>query len=296
MSKTVNIVALKDGWILEEIAKNLSQKLDFVEWTEKPTGRARITYYINYAQARDKRLTDFECSLFTHLEERVEPLIQKWWDVASETDVAVCMSELYAKMLKKRRVNTIVIPPGVDIETYTLKPIRIGIVGRAKGTGRKGEELLRAVMDIDGIEWLFTGSSDWPGKASYLPANKMPEFYRSLDYVLIPSFYEGGPMCAIEALSTGVPIIAPPVGWVPELPHIPFKLGNAHSLRKVLQHIVDERTKLRQSVLNRTWDNFSLQHSLLFNELLQLSSPSKGALRKAVQRTNKQYKKELYGR
>ena len=84
-----------------------------------------------------------------------------------------------------------------------FKPvIKIGVVGRTYHTGRKGEDLVQKLMDEPGIEWHFTGSG-WPAPAEMYPAEMMPDFYNSVDYILIPSYYEGGPMSILEALACG---------------------------------------------------------------------------------------------
>ena len=270
--KSVNIVAIKDNWILHEIAQKLADGLDYIDWTEAPTGKSRLTYYINYAQARDQRVSEIEASLFTHIEEGSNVLIKKWWQVADDTDVSVCMSKLYADKMKRVKSAVLVIPPGVDLDKFQLKPIKIGVIGSVKKSGRKGEELIAKVMDIPNIEWHFTGGQGWPGQAEYLDSKDLPAFYAKLDYVLVASLYEGGPMSVVESLATGVPVIAPLVGWVPELPHISFKLGDADSLRKVLEQLVAQRTQLRQAVADRTWDNYVQKHDQLFKSLLAIPS------------------------
>ena len=75
----------------------------------------------------------------------------------------------------------------------------------------------------------------------------MPAFYRSMDYVLVPAHYEGGPMPLLEALASGVEVIAPRVGFVDEYPHIEFEAGNAADLRRVLRDLVAVRLERRQS-------------------------------------------------
>jgi hypothetical protein len=270
MKKVVNIVAIKDNWILHEIAQKLEAGLPYVRWTEKPLGNVRLTYFINYVQAPTKRVSEIECALFTHIEERSAELVQKWNTVAETTDVAVCMSEMYARKFKRTKARAIVIPPGVDINKFTQRPVKIGVIGSVKTSGRKGEDLIKSVMDIPGIEWRFTGGSGWPGEAKYLESEELPRFYADLDFVLIASYYEGGPMSAIEALASGVPIISTEVGWVPELPHISFKIGDEKGLRKILYSLVGEHTKLRTAVQNRTWDNFIDKHDILFGKLLEL--------------------------
>jgi len=266
---TVNIVAQKDSWILEKLARHLDDALPYTIWTDVPTGKNSVTYYINYVQAGITKASKVECALFTHYEERDIALASKWWQVADQVDVAVCMSEMYSKMLRKQKIATRLIPPGVDLDKYTPDSIKIGVVGTTKATGRKGEDIINSIMDVPGIELSFTGgTTDWPANGNYIAENDMPSFYRGLDYVLIASYYEGGPMCAIEALACGIPLIAPAVGWVPELPHIQFDLGSKADLRSVLLGIVENKNKLRKSVMDRSWDEYIRKHDILFKELL----------------------------
>jgi len=286
--KTVNVVALKDDWILQEIAQHVS-KLPYVEWTTKPTKKAQITYYINYAQSADQRVSPIECALFTHVEYGVPALMEKWRLVGEQADVAVCMSKPFTKEFRRSHAQPVVISPGVDMEAYSLKKIRIGVIGSAKKTGRKGERIIAKVMDIPEIEWCFTGKG-WPGKSTYYAAEDMPAFYHTLDYVLIASDYEGGPMCAIEALACGVPLISTDVGWVGDLPHIKIAKDSEASLRRVLMKIVEERKKLRQAVLHQSWDNYTKQHDVLFQALLKLGDDvSPRSVKKALKQAARQF-------
>ena len=158
-----------------------------------------------------------------------------------------------------------VIRPGVDLERFTPR-VKIGVVGRTYWCGRKGEALIAEVLDTPGIEWHFTGSG-WPLPSRTLADAEMPAFYREMDYILVPSLYEGGPMCVVEALACGTRVIAPPIGWVPDFPHIEFRTGDAADLRRVLGEVVGEKLALRKSVEDVSWDNFAAAHHRLFHAL-----------------------------
>lgn len=117
------------------------------------------------------------------------------------------------------------------IESY--QPL-VGFVGRlvpAKG----GETLLRAAREVltlwprAGFVFIGEGPSRgaWETSARILDISErvrflgsrtdMPGLYASLDMVVLPSQVESMPMCVLEAMAAGRPIIATPVGAVPQL-------------------------------------------------------------------------------
>jgi len=53
-------------------------------------------------------------------------------------------------------------------------------------------------------------------KGHYVPHDEMPEFYGSIDVLLITSEYEAHPLVAYEAMSCGIPVVSGNVGDLPE--------------------------------------------------------------------------------
>ena len=249
MSFRTHITIADRGWILEKLAREIAVRSNSVSYGTEPDPAADLHYYINYS-CRHRRAGPVEIAFFTHSEN--DPNARKrYFDIAGDVEHSVCMSRRYAEELAEAGIKDVTtITPGVDLDAFTPK-VRIGVIGRTYHTGRKGEALVADVMDVPGIEWRFTGQG-WPGPSTFISDGKMPDFYNDLDYVLVPALYEGGPMCVLEALACGKPVIASNVGWVDEYPHIPFETGNADSLRKVLTGLVDERLKLREAVAHRT--------------------------------------------
>ena len=285
MAKRVHIKIADRGWILEKCAREIADRSAGVSFGTEPDPSADLQYYINYS-ARSRRVSAVEVAFFTH-SEFDENARRRYFEAARQVDHCVCMSDRYAKELLEYGIpgdKITTIAPGVDLDEFRPK-IRVGVVGRTYHTGRKGEALVAQVMDVPGIEWRFTGSG-WPGPSVHVPDGGMPDFYNDLDYVLVPSLYEGGPMSVLEGLACGVPIISSDVGWVSEYPHIPFETGNADSLRRVLAGLVAEREALRSPVLERTWSSWAEQHLQLFERLLG-GSLATGPVRsdKAGQRT-----------
>lgn len=264
MGYHVHIKIADRGWILEKCASEIAKRSDRVSFGSQADPRADIQYYVNYS-ARSRRVSPIEIGFFTH-SEREDAARRRYFAAAHEVDHSVCMSRRYADELAAAGVkNVTTISPGVDLDEFSPK-VRIGVVGRTYHTGRKGEAIVAQVLKTPGIEWRFTGSG-WPGPSRHIAEGAMADFYNDLDYVLVPALYEGGPMCVLEALACGVPIISSDVGWSFEYPHIAFKNGDAESLRGVLDALVEERAQLRRAVASRTWGAWADAHLELFERL-----------------------------
>jgi glycosyltransferase involved in cell wall biosynthesis len=276
----VNIVTSDRGWILENLATQISSRLPYVKFGDGVDVDAAIQYYITYS-CRYRRISPIEVGYFAHLEPEGEAY-EKFFRTAKEVDYCISHAELYAHTLREHGIaNVTAISPGVDLDRFMPK-IRIGVVGRTYHTGRKGEHVVDQVMDIPEIEWSFTGEG-WPDPALKLPDAVLPDFYRQLDYVLVPALYEGGPMSVVEALACGTEVISPPIGWVPEFPHIEYKVGDASDLRRVLLELVQKKRKLRETTLSRTWDAWAEGHDRVFRDLaarngFELTPPPRGSL------------------
>lgn len=96
---------------------------------------------------------------------------------------------------------------------YLLDALRILRRGERKafllvaGGGRE-EARLREQATRDGIEdaVFFLGTR-----------TDVPELYRAMDVFALSSLWEGGPITLLEAMASGLPVVATPVGFVPEV-------------------------------------------------------------------------------
>ncbi|QQS55649.1 MAG: hypothetical protein IPM89_07685 [Candidatus Competibacteraceae bacterium] len=110
---------------------------------------------------RGERISPIEIGFFTHRErdKAARDLFEK---VAREVDVCVAMADATADIIRSfGSYRTEIISPGVDLAAF-YPVVKLGVVGRTYATGRKGEGIVSAVMDIPRIEWHFTGHG-WPG-------------------------------------------------------------------------------------------------------------------------------------
>ncbi|MDE1146824.1 MAG: glycosyltransferase [Azospirillaceae bacterium] len=261
----VNIILADRGWILERLASEIEQRLPYVTIGTAP-GSAPIQYFLPYS-ARQETAPGVNVALFTHVEQ--DPVMrERFIRTCGEVDLAIYMSDFYRSLVQTHARRGARITPGVDPDEFPLAPLRIGVAGRTYGSGRKGEALVAQLMDLPGVEWHFSGEG-WPGPCVMYADHDRHRFFHAIDYLLVPSSYEGGPMTALEALSCGTPLIAPEVGFVSELPHLSYPTGDAKAVRRILARLVEERVNRRQMAQRYSWDAWAHQHDSQFQYLLK---------------------------
>lgn len=112
------------------------------------------------------------------------------------------------------------------------KPLTFGVCGATKPDGRKGEALVRQ-MQAAGYTVIAHGAG-WPCRTVSTTVEHLADFYAAIDYLVVTSTIEGGPMPVIDAIANGVPVIAPDVGWCWEFPVMRYPRGDWAGLEAVL--------------------------------------------------------------
>ena len=163
-------------------------------------------------------------------------------------------------------------PPGEAKEDR--QPLQIGYVGRL--VEEKGVDLLlRAVAELDG-EWRVSILGEGPHRARLLqlaeqlelrenvafepplPTAKMPEYYRKLDALVLPSrarphWKEQFGRVLIEAMACGIPVVGSNSG---EIPHVIGQAGllfpeeDVEALRAGLRNLIVDQG-LRRALANK---------------------------------------------
>jgi len=267
----VRIITEKPGWIMhrkaEEIAKRLPNAVINEDYPE-----ANIHYYINYGYFNRRPATGVVIANYTHYDPN--KLNDKWESVAREVDHCIAVATTAAKDIERfgiAKEKITVIPVGAD---KSFKPkMTLGLVGRVYPGGRKGEHLVEALLEdkdlMDGLQ-IVSLSDSW-GVPTWSFDN-MDDFYRSIDYLLVPSLYEGGPVPFMEALGCGTMSIAPAIGVVPDFPHIEYKWNDIDSLKTVVSSLKEEFLERKQRISHTiepyNWDTWALKHIALFHRLL----------------------------
>lgn len=139
-----------------------------------------------------------------------------------------------------------VVPLGIDLGRFNAagpkqaipgQPLTLGLVGRPD-VFMKGLDLaFAAIAEVarrgEPARWLFpiatphraeieallveTGAAGMVELVDPLSDAELPAFYRRLDGLLVASRFEGGPYTMLEAMACGTPVIATPVGLVPDV-------------------------------------------------------------------------------
>lgn len=228
----VNVVSepKERTWILRRWAEGLVSMEGVT--IDHPEG-ADAQYYINYA-LYDESHPGIKIAYFTHIEDE-GPNRSKFVEVMEKCDVAVMMNR---KLITNPR-KSVVIVPSTDIGIGDYKPT-FGVVGKTYASGRKGQYLIENMVEAgyDVRAWGF----GWPCHIAGDGYEGLIRFYKSLDYLVIPSLNEGGPMPVLEAIALKVPVIAPDVGFCWDHPVIRYKKGSWQSLNEVLTKLAKPRT------------------------------------------------------
>ena len=177
-----------------------------------------------------------------------------------------------------------VISPGVDFERFTPGPSERAALGLPEGRialfvgpadAHKGVDVF-----VDGVtrtDWhgVIVGRGHGPAGDQIrvlpaLPSDDLPRLYRSVDCVVVPSRREGLGLVAIEALASGIPIVAARVGGLREV--------LAEGLNGVALEPLSgpDLASGLAAVAARRWDAEALRDSVRSHELRNASAKMAG--------------------
>jgi len=230
--------------------------------------------------------------------------------ILKQFKVIVTHSTAMQQIITKEIGNSpscVVIPNGVDLEKFTRKVnhgsnrnriLFVGKLSREKGV----EDLIRAlsllplnILSKIGV-WIVGGGS--PEYISYLydlagrtkvkdritflgeiDWDEIPLVYKSSDVFVLPSYREGFPHVLLEAMASGVAIIATNVSGVQDIIKsdngLLFECGDVKKLAQYIAALVNDddiRRKMSEkaycTALDFSWRNIARRYLNLFSDLL----------------------------
>lgn len=269
----VRIVTEKEGWIMHrkgaEIQKHFGEEYVQInqDWPD-----ADIHYYINYGYFNKKPARGITIANFTHFDP--ESLADKFVEVAFKVDFCTSVSEattdkLLSIGIPRDKIRTI----RVGADASFAPKLTLGVSGRPYKGGRKGEDLLERMIsdrDIQASCRIVARNPEWG--LPIIGVDDAADFYRAIDFLLITSRIEGGPVPFMEALACGTLSIAPGIGVVPEFPHIRYDVGSFESLKSVVletsTNFLQTRMQLASTICDQDWSGWSVKHEKLFRRLM----------------------------
>lgn len=190
-------------------------------------------------------------------------------------DRIICAGKWFADELKqspKIADRVVYVPNGVDLESFkrngakhcdpdSLRLLSVGRLVETKGhrylieaMSKIKNEFPQIKLDIVGDGGLKQqlrelaerlGVSDRVEFLSLVAHDKMPDIYRRYDFFVMPSVFEGLPISLIEAMATGLPIIAT------EIPGVTSILDSSTATLAATENAADLAEKMRWAFMNR---------------------------------------------
>lgn len=250
----VRIVPLKDGWILDKMGEYLIKGIDYAVVDLDFNKPYDLTYFMHYSMVRSCN-SKIVGAYFTHR------MNKQFEEKAKEVNFAICMNERYKKIIENITDSYVIYQP-TDLERFKPKLV-LGFSG-ILNSGRKGKDLLDIVAKLPFVDLKMT-----LGKGLEKNMNK---FYNSLDYVLITSTVEGGPLPLTEGLACGREIITSDVGIVDqfkncEYVHI-YDRNKPETLINLLKGLYQKKLEIRKTVEKYSIEKFIDEHKKLFEKLI----------------------------
>lgn len=259
--------AVQRGWILEkmqqEIIKRAPRDVTITSGDAPVDKHGVVNYYNPYRGYNRKSAHATDVVFCTHPE-----LESHFYQAAHEADHVIVMCKKYRDEIIERGKladQVTLIYPGVD-EEFRDKRLRIFNPARMHASAayaeRKGANLWNALCKEPWIDAICSNGT--------LTRKQLLQEYRACDAVVSTALMEGGPMCVLEGLAIGKPVVAPEfVGLVDDLiSHKSLKryrAGNYDELLSCLRQLWQDKQNAGMSCF--TWQAWAGEHWRVFSAL-----------------------------
>ena len=250
-----------------------------------PQNNVDANFYVDVGNCYKGKTNTLDIGWFSHIHADDITTVDK---VCLSIDYMFHQAQRYIDMLAsiypRDKMSTALFCEADEMFTLT-KPV-IGVFQRGVFEG-KGFNFLLELSNkplLKKFKFIFVGSG-WDAVVNELVLNGVecsykvdeiyenyPSLYELIDYLLIPSLWEGGPMNAIEAKMKGIPIISSDVGWMgSEFPvEYLFPPNDKTKLIDILNTILTPMIKRRELAMR-------CSYKLFLDELIDKIKDLKGA-------------------
>jgi glycosyltransferase involved in cell wall biosynthesis len=286
----VHVVTVEPEWILRWIATRIVETANSLgeEWTLgfEPRDDVEINFYVDLYNCYRGKTKVKDVGWFTCLDKNSLESFQPHWHTL---DFVVQMnSEQMKKWIEAGypKEKMVVLKAPFNIENFPLRKIVLGIFQRGGFVGKGHNFMLKLpdVMDLSNFKFIFVGKG-WDDiflkyrksgiQVEYYADevySTYPLLYKKIDYLLIPSLWEGGPIALLEALAQGIPVIASRVGFVAngelKVDYV-FEPNNHLELAEILMKLEKERLERRKQVEGLSYERWVKRLKEVFEECLE---------------------------
>lgn len=256
----ISIITESKEWICRRAAEELCSRLPNCQ-IDGDINKADIVYLMPYTKiGKIGKVPGKLVSLFTHYEKKDAKKATAWLEASQRSDAFIFMSWQWQKYFFS--MSYVKNPHAVIHWASDLKPFEktFGFIGHARP--RKNPHYAQALEDA-GLRVIINGPG-WLKQPHELncmddqSASGRRRFYELIDYLVVSSSIEGGPVPVLDAIASGVPVIAPNVGWCWEYPCIPYD-GTQEGLLNVCKKLA----------YVRQWADYAHDHRIFFEGLIK---------------------------
>jgi glycosyltransferase involved in cell wall biosynthesis len=271
----INTVTVSSGWILQKISERIHselQKLCEATISHEPNLLADVNFYVDVQNCYHHKTNTIDIGYFTHLDQNsVRAINTNWFSLDHIFHHGQRYYDVFKNWYPEDKMSIVL--PGEIPKGFALKKPCLGVFQRGSFEG-KGEYFMQALSEnpiSSNFSFLFVGSG-WDAVISQFNNKGISvenitnedyaaysDLYNKIDYLLIPSLWEGGPMAVIEAYAKGIPIISSNVGWVGTnfvVDHM-YEPNNLSQLTTILEDIIYPIKKRRKQVEHLSYVHYA---------------------------------------
>lgn len=258
-----NLMRWADTFRAEELKKRWDDEVDIASALEPlPDGKKYDVIHFLFSGG----LTESKDYIFKHKDKVFTSLASErsfkynyndqktLLDIFKKTRCCVCQNKILLDRMLEFTEKAVYIPNGVDEKLFNRK-FTAGFVGAKDSNDHKGLNLAQKACDELGIELLKAHEHDYAHE-------EMPEFYKKIDCLIIPSRSEGCHNPTLEALAMNIPVISTRVGIAEELDGVALVERDVESIMRALRKLSGRI----QIVEEYSWDKIAKKYRELYVE------------------------------